>query len=157
MDAEEATAKLTEPVQSIAEAASTKNAPAVKDPPAVVQVEDTSLAVSNTCTFGEVEYETVEPVMKKSLKLHLNNEGLEREEEVRDRRSREQAPAADPGVLAEVATVSVVADTVRLRTPASRPFQVSGEATVEMGGSHCVEPEAIMRLLILDVLTGTLV
>ena len=76
---------------------------------------------------------------------------------LRDRRTRDPAPAAVPGVLAVAATVSVVADTVRLRTPASTPFQVSGEATVEMGGSHSVEPAAMVRLLMYVVLTGRLV
>ena len=91
------------------------------------------------------------------MKIHWKKEGLVRVEALRDSSIREQDPAAEPGVLAEAATVRVVEDMVRLRTPANTPFHVSGEATVEMGGSHCVEPEAIMRLLILDVLTGTLV
>jgi hypothetical protein len=56
-------AKLVEPAQTIVEAAPTIKAPAVKDPPVVVQVEDTSLAVPDTRTIGEVEYATVEPVL----------------------------------------------------------------------------------------------
>ncbi len=100
---------------------------------------------------------TLEPVTAKSDKTHLKNEGLLRVEALRDRSARDPDPATEPRVLAEAATVSVVEDMVRLRTPASTPFHASGEATVEMGGSHCVEPEAIVRLLILEVPTGRLV
>ena len=78
-------------------------------------------------------------------------------EALRVKWTRKAAPAAESGVLAEMATVSVVEDMVRLRTPASTPLHASGETTVEMGGSHCVEPEARERLLILEVLTGRLV
>jgi hypothetical protein len=63
MDKREETTKLTEPPQSIVEATSTIKVPAVKDPPVVVQVEDTSLTVPGTMTVGEVEYATVEPVL----------------------------------------------------------------------------------------------
>jgi hypothetical protein len=66
-------------------------------------------------------------------------------------------PAEASRVLAVLVTVSVVPEMVRLRVAASAPLQVKGEMTVEMGGSHSVEPVERVRVLTSSVLNGLLV
>jgi len=93
----------------------------------------------------------------RSYTVHAKLDGAVRVEDEMRRRTKEAWPAAAPQVYAELERVSKVPEMVRLRVAASTPFQVTGEVTVEMGGSHSVEPEAIVMELTCVVLMGRLV
>jgi hypothetical protein len=69
--------KLVDPMHVIAEPASRKKSPAVKEPSQVLQEDEVILTVPRALREGEVLKDTAELVQEKSKKLQLNDDGLE--------------------------------------------------------------------------------